>query len=299
MISSVQAFADEAETAARLALALGIEFREIGLHQFPDGETLPTVPPGPSTVLAYRSLDRPNDKLIPLLLACDAWRRAGAQRLVLIAPYLCYLRQDAVFRPGQPLSRDVVGGLLAGAFDRIVTVDPHLHRTRDLGSQWGRPVTTISAAPALAAVLGGAVNGSVVVGPDEESAPWAAALGQALGAPHATFRKQRHGDRAVSLDYDGQVPLEGRRAVLVDDVASTGETLAAAARLARLRGAAAVDAAVSHALFGPDALDRLRAAGVERVVSTDSCRHPGEVAPLTGLIAAAVRDELPALSLGR
>ena len=78
----------------------------------------------------------------------------------------------------------------------------------------------------------------------------------------------------------------------MDDVASTGETLAAAARLASGRGAAAVDVAVSHALLGVDARDRLQQAGIGRIVSTDSCRHPAEAAPLAALIAPAVRDEL-------
>jgi len=81
----LQAFEDEAEPAGRLAAALGVEVRHVVLHRFPDGETLPTVPATASTLLVYRALDRPDPKLMPRLLACDAWRRAGARRLVLVA----------------------------------------------------------------------------------------------------------------------------------------------------------------------------------------------------------------------
>lgn len=289
---ALHAFPDEAAPAARLGEALGLEPRLVDVHSFPDGETLPTVAGGALTVLLYRSLDRPDAKLMPLLLACDAWWRAGARRLVLVAPYLAYMRQDAVFRPGQPLSRDVLGGLLVRNFDRLVTVDPHLHRTADLGRQWRMPVSVLSAAPALAAALGGGA-GTVVIGPDVESAPWARALAAALKAPHATFRKHRAGDWEVSLETGGAPPVRGRRVVLADDVASTGQTLATAARAAKRLGAARVDVAVTHALFGPRGEERLRAAGVDSIVYSDSCAAGARGVALAAVLCAALADELP------
>ncbi len=80
-----------------------------------------------------RSLDRPNDKLIELLLAAEAARELGARHLTLVAPYLCYMRQDAAFRPGEAVSQRIDGRFLARSFDAVVTVDPHLHRTARLG----------------------------------------------------------------------------------------------------------------------------------------------------------------------
>lgn len=291
MTAVLHAFEDEAAPAGRLAAALGLEFGLVNLHEFPDGETLPTVPGAASTVLVYRSVDRPNPKLMPLLLACDAWRRAGARRLVLVAPYLSYLRQDALFEPGQSLSRDVLGGLLAPRFDRIVTVDPHLHRTADLSASWNTPVTVLSAAPLLAAALPG-LAAPLVVGPDAEAGAWARALAEALGAPHVTFRKERHGDRDVQLTLPDGVAIRGRSAVLVDDVCSTGVTLERATERLGEAGAASVDVAVTHALFDDEALARLKRAGARRIVSSDSCEHPTNAAPLAGLLAAALRGEL-------
>jgi len=287
----LQAFEDEAEPARRLAAALGVAFGQVALHRFPDGEALPTVPGAAPTVLIYRSLDRPDPKLMPLLLACDAWRRAGARRLVLVAPYLSYLRQDALFAPGQPLSRDVLGALLGPRFDRFVTVDPHLHRTADLSASWNAAVTVLSAAPVLASALRDVAE-PLVVGPDEEAGAWASALGRALGAPHVTLRKQRQGDRDVSLTLPEGLDVRGRSTVLVDDVASSGVTLERAAQRLRAAGAASVDVAVTHALFDDAAQVRLERAGVRRIVSSDSCRHGSNGAPLAGLLAAALRREV-------
>ncbi|MFN4177048.1 ribose-phosphate diphosphokinase [Phenylobacterium sp.] len=289
--AAVHAFAEDEVPAGRLAAALGVPLRLVDLHAFPDGETLVTVAESPPTVVVYRSLDRPNGKLVPLLLACDAWRRAGARRLVLVAPYLCYLRQDTLFRPGQSLSRDVIGGLLGPRFERIVTVNPHLHRTPDLGPVFpGAEVTVLSAARELARALGGA-DQAVVVGPDEESAPWAAAVGAALSAPSLTLLKHRSGDREVELTAPDPKALAGRRAILVDDICSSGATLARAVERLRAAGAASVEIAVTHALFDAEAEARLKAAGAVRIVSTDSCAHPTNAVALAPLLAGALRSE--------
>lgn len=289
----VHAFEDEAEAAGRLAQALGVGLGLVKVHRFPDEETLPTVPAAATTVIVYRSLDRPNPKLMPLLQACDAWRRGGARRLVLVAPYLSYLRQDMVFAAGQPLSRDVMGGLLSPRFERIVTVDPHLHRTPDLGVAWGVATTVLSAAPVLGRALAES-GATLVVGPDVEAGPWAAAVARELGVPHLTLRKERHGDRDVRLTLADPAAVRGQAVALTDDVCSSGSTLAQAAKLLREAGAASIDIAVTHALMDDAATARLREAGAGRIVSTDSCLHPTNGARLAELLAAALRDELAA-----
>jgi ribose-phosphate pyrophosphokinase len=288
---SVHAFLDEYVPARRLADAMGAPFRHIELHRFPDGESLPTVAECSGNVALYRSLDRPDPKLMPLLLAADALRGRGAERVVLVAPYLCYLRQDAVFQPGQSLSRDVIGRLLGEAFDAIVTVQPHLHRTFALQDVFGRAtVTSLSAAEPLAAALSPILPGALVVGPDVESKPWVKDLAGLLSADTFTFTKVRRGDREVDLASARKEAISGRRIVLVDDICSSGATLEAAARRLRDLGAASIDAAVAHALLDAACEARLRAAGVRRMVSTDSCPHPTNAAPLAALLAEALRD---------
>jgi len=290
---SVQAFADEAAPAGRLAKALGAGLEVIDLHRFPDGEVLPTARAAAPTTILYRSLDHPDAKLIALLLAADALRRAGARRLVLVAPYLCYLRQDAVFAPGQPLSRDVVLPLIGARFDRVVTVQAHLHRTTDLSAVLGAPAQNLSAVPALARLVGGE-DRPIVVGPDTESAGWTSEWAAATGGEAHTFRKTRLGDRRVRLEADWLARAKGRRALVVDDVASSGATLAAAVRRLVRAGAGPVDIAVAHALFDRRAEARLRRAGARRIVSTDSVVHPTNEACLAPLLARALKDEAAA-----
>jgi ribose-phosphate pyrophosphokinase len=294
VITAVHAFADEADAAGRLARALGTPLHLIELHAFPDGEHLPRVAPASGAVALYRSLWRPDDKIAPLLLAADALRRRGAARVILTAPYLCYMRQDAVFHPGEPLSRDVIGRLLGERFEAVVTVEPHLHRTRDIGAAFaGATVVVLPAAATLAAAFAPADPALVVIGPDSESAPWAAAVAGALGVRSMTVTKTRRGDRDVALTLDDRGGIAGRPILLVDDIGSSGATLEAALGALKAHHAGPVDIALAHALYDEAAGRRLAAAGARRVVSTDSCPHPTNGAPLAALLADALRDLTP------
>ena len=121
----IQGLPSSSRDAARLAARLGLPFHEIAIHAFPDGEMRVTAGPAASTTIIYASLDRPNDKLIALAFAAEALRRGGAKRLVLLAPYLCYMRQDTAFHEGEAISQKVIGPLLARCVNRVVTVDAH------------------------------------------------------------------------------------------------------------------------------------------------------------------------------
>ncbi|MFC3068358.1 ribose-phosphate diphosphokinase [Phenylobacterium soli] len=291
MTAAVFAFSEDLAPATRLAEALGRPLREIALHRFPDGESLPQVGQGAEVAILYRALEDPDPKLMPLLLAADALRRAGARRLVLVAPYMPYLRQDMVFEPGQPLSRDVMGALLGPAFDRIVTVEPHLHRTSDLTPVFaGRPVTVLSASALLADAIGPAGD-PLIIGPDAESAPWAQAVADRLGAGCLVFEKQRYGDRHVRLTLPEDAEIAGRRVAIVDDICSSGGTLAEAVKAVVARGAETTEIAVVHALFDARAEARLMRAGARRIVSTDAVEHPTNAIHLAGLLAGALEQE--------
>ena len=283
-------FPEYAPQARALAAAAGMPCRIVDVHRFPDGESRLTLPPAlPAAVTLCRSLDRPNDKLVELLLAAATARDLGAARVTLVAPYLCYMRQDMAFAPGEAVSQRVVGRLLAERFDRVITVDPHLHRVSDLGVAipCGSNAVALSAAPVIARFLASRLHAPLLLGPDSESRPWVEAIAAAAGFEAAVAAKTRTGDRQVAIELPG-TDLSGREVVLVDDVASTGCTLARAAEKCLERGAARVHVVVTHGLFVGDAVDHLKDAGVDRIWSTDSVTHDTNAIPLAGVLAAAL-----------
>ena len=282
-------FDDEVEFACALGRMAGLPVQRIGRHRFPDGELKLTLPPKlDAEVCVLRSLHAPNEKLVELILAARAAREQGAREVTLIAPYLAYMRQDSAFNPGEVVSQKVIGRLLAELFDALVTVDPHLHRVATLNEAvpLARAVA-LSAAPLIGHFVAMRGRNPMLVGPDAESAQWVHAAATYNGLPWAVCRKTRHGDTEVEVELPA-AQIAGREVVLVDDVASSGNTLAAAARALLAAGAARVDAVVTHAALTPQAGATLRAAGIAEFWSTDTVPHESNALSVVPLLADAL-----------
>ncbi len=290
------AFADEHALAERLAAELACELAIVAEHRFPDGEIKLTLPSRlPEHVAVLRGLHQPNERLVQLLLTAKTARRLGAKRLVLAAPYLAYMRQDIEFQPGEAISQRIVAGFLGELFERVVTIDPHLHRIASLDEVMpGSRGIALTAAPLLGDWIASQWAGApppLLVGPDEEALQWVRAAGAGTGLDGWVCRKTRRGDRDVDVELP-DVDITDRAVVLIDDVASTGHTLVKAAQALRSRGVASIDVAVVHALFGRDAIAQLAAAGIGRVWSTDAVPHASNVVTVAPLLARAIADGL-------
>lgn len=295
MSLAIQGLPSSARDAAALAARLGAPFHEIAIHPFPDGEIRVTVGPAAATTVVYASLDRPNDKLVALMFAAEALRRGGARRLVLVAPYLCYMRQDIAFTAGEAISQKVIGPLLAQCFDRVVTVDAHLHRTPDIAAVFpGIQSANLSAMPAIADALRktGLDPATVVVGPDAESLPWVRDLAGRLGLSHTVATKTRRGDRSVAIEFHDIAGIAGRPALIVDDVVASGGTIVTCARALAAAGATSIDAVVTHALFPEAAHREMISAGIRSIRSTRSVPHFSNAIALDELLMSALKGEL-------
>ncbi len=279
---------DEA-LADALASARDAARGALHVRAFPDGESHVRVDAEvlDRVVTLVCSLHRPDVRMVPLALAASTARDLGASGIYLVAPYLPYMRQDARFVPGEGVSSRYVARWLDGLVDGVVTVDPHLHRVASLGELFHKPTQAVSAAGAIARWVRGLSREVVIVGPDAESAQWAQALARELDVPWLVMEKVRRGDRDVCVQAQGLERASGRLPILIDDIISTGRTMAQAAAALVEAGCERPVAVGVHAVFADDAVALLHQAGCAQVVTCDTIPHATNAIALSETIALA------------
>jgi len=243
-----------------LANGLGIEPFDLEHRRFPDGESYVRlrIEPESASVILVATLDRPDAKLPALLFAADTARDLGARRVGLVAPYLAYMRQDRRFKPGEAVSSRTFARCLSEHFDWLVTVDPHLHRYAGLDEIYRLETTVVTAAPAMADWITANVERPVLIGPDSESEQWVRDVASHHDLPWRVLTKTRHGDRDVTIDVSDLDGLADHTPVLVDDIVSSGATVAEATRQLTDNGMKAPVVVAVHGLFGDRSRELLR-----------------------------------------
>lgn len=278
--------------ADALAAEAGVERMPVTVRRFPDGESYVRADPmvRGRRVSIVCTLDRPDDKLVPLLLLAAAVREAGALAVGLVAPYLAYMRQDRRFQPGETVSARHVAAWITRHFDGLVTVDPHLHRIADLSQIYGASSRVVHAGHSVAAWLKAEVPKPLLIGPDEESAQWVGDVASRADAPFVVLSKTRRGDREVEVSVPDVERWRSHTPVLVDDIVSTARTMIAAVGQLRRAGMAPPVCVAVHAVFAQTAFEDLRKAGAGDIVSCNTIAHPTNRISIVPAVAAAVQN---------
>jgi ribose-phosphate pyrophosphokinase len=280
--------------AAAVARSLDVELAGCVVDRFPDGELsvrlLDSV--RGSHVHVIQPTSPPvNDHLMELLAFADACRRAAATSVTAIVPYFGYSRSDKRHGRREPITASMVGRLIETVgIDHVITIDLHTIQTEGFFSI---PVDTLTAVPTLCAVLAEELPANtVIVSPDAGRVVLATAYAERLHLPLAVLHKRRasaHETHTTHLVGD----VEGMVCLIIDDMISTGGTIVESARALREAGAQACRVAATHGLLLDGAAERLRDAGIESVLVTDTVpvAEAGviRVASVAGLLAAVIR----------
>lgn len=259
------------ELARQIAELAGRRLVPASISAFADGETRVVIEADvrDAAVCIVQPTSAPvNARLMALALIADAACAEGAASVTAVMPYFGYARQDARGRPGEPRSAQLAARLLGCAgVTRAVVLELH---SPALENAFAMPLLQLQADELLLPVIREwGLADLVIVSPDAGGLKRAQRIAGSLAVPLAAVAKMRpHADVAVASRVLGEV--RGRACVIVDDMASTGGTIAEAARALSAAGAREVHAAFVHAVMAPGALERILSAGVRRIAATDS-----------------------------
>ncbi|MBU0456681.1 MAG: ribose-phosphate diphosphokinase [Nanoarchaeota archaeon] len=275
------------DIAKEIAKKLKKKFSPLTISSFPDGDIylrFNTDVKNKKVVIVQSFQPNSDMSLFDIIFAAETAKDLGAKKVVLVAPYLAYMRQDKRFNSGEAISSRIMAKLLNNSIDKIITIDPHIHRYKSLKDIFTISAVKLTANPVIAEFIKKKMKDVVIMGPDWESYQWAEVIAKQIGAEATVLKKTRFSSRHVTEKMIKPVSIEGKNVVIVDDIISTGHTIAEAAKKAKKMKAKSVTAIGVHGLFVENAIDKLKKAGVDRIFTTNCIEHPTNKIDITPIL---------------
>ncbi|HEO1319716.1 TPA: ribose-phosphate diphosphokinase [Streptococcus agalactiae] len=284
------------EIAEKISQASGIPLGKMSSRQFSDGEIMINIEEtvrGDDIYIIQSTSFPVNDNLWELLIMIDACKRASANTVNIVVPYFGYSRQDRIAASREPMTAKLVANMLVKAgVDRVLTLDLHAVQVQGF---FDIPVDNLFTVPLFAEhynQLGLSGEDVVVVSPKNSGIKRARSLAEYLDSPIAIIDYAQDDSEREEGYIIGEV--EGKKAIIIDDILNTGKTFAEAAKILERGGATEIYAVASHGLFAGGAADILESAPIREIIVTDSVlskeRIPSNIKYLTAsyLIADAI-----------
>jgi ribose-phosphate pyrophosphokinase len=270
------------DLGSRIAGKLGVDLTDAGLKTFTDGEVYCRYAEsirGADLFIVQSIVGNDgeglnvNDALMELLVMVDAALGASAHRVIAVTPWYGYSRQDKKSAPREPITARLVARMLETAgIDRLLTMDLHAGQVQGF---FQKPVDHMTAMPVLTQYvkdqLGTDPSNLVIISPDAGRVKLTRKFAQKVGVEYALLEKERPAQQVAEIGYViGADKIQGKTAVIVDDIIDTGGTLAAGAQTVLDSGAAKVFAVATHGLFSGRAYETLAASPLSGIVVTDT-----------------------------
>ncbi len=265
------------------------------LRSFPDNETylrvLSNVEDREAIVVC--TLYEPDNKLLPLLFLCRLLKELKVKSLTLIAPYLAYMRQDKQFNPGEAVTSNYFATLLSSFADRLITIDPHLHRRVSMKEIYTIPCDVLHAAKLISEWIKNNIPYALLIGPDAESEQWVSEVAKNANAPFIILKKIRSGDTVVKVTVPQVENYKNYTPVLVDDIISTARTMIETVGHLQHAGMKAAICIGVHGVFAKNAYTDLKNSGVRQIVTCNTINHKTNAIDISELIIQQLKNSIP------
>lgn len=280
------------ELSKKLASQLGAEIGKVVIRQFPDGETYIQIKSDVKSkkVVLLCTLHEPDRKILPLYFLSKTAIELGANCTCLIAPYLAYMRQDKRFHSGEGITSVYFGALVSQFAEKLVTVDPHLHRRTSLSEVYNIPNKVLHAANHISKWIEQHISNPVFVGPDSESEQWVSEVAKNANAPFLVLEKIRHGDKDVEVSVPQVDNYKNHTPVLVDDIISTARTMIETVGHLKKAGMKPPVCIGVHAVFAENAYKDLKKSGVAEIITCNTIPHESNRIDISDLLSNGYRE---------
>jgi ribose-phosphate pyrophosphokinase len=274
-----------------ITTGLNAEKGNYNLHRFPDGESYVRIE---STVenknaIVICTLHEPDDKLLQLFFLCKLLKELKAKRVILVAPYLAYMRQDKRFNPGEAVTSTYFASLISSFTDELITIDPHLHRRNSLSEIYSIPSQVLHATDHISDWIKNNIAKPVLIGPDSESEQWVSDVAKKANAPYIVLEKIRNGDRDVEVSVPHVETYKDYTPVLVDDIISTARTMIETVNHLKSSGMKPAVCIGVHAVFANNAYQELIKAGASSIITCNTIQHESNRIDLSDQIIQALK----------
>ncbi len=276
------------DLAKKIANSKGAYFSKLFVDNFPDGELhirfdceLKN-----KDVFLVQTLYPINEAITEVLLAAYTAIDLGARSVNLIAPYMAYMRQDKRFKPGEAISSLIVGKLF-NVFDSIITIDPHLHRHKDLNEVFKTKTKVLTSNDLIENFIKKNFSDAFVIGPDGESNQWAESIANNIGLKSIVFTKKRYSSEKVSVTGKGLNGVKGKDVIIIDDIISTGHTVLEAVLDIKKFKPKSITIVGIHGIFAEKKVYDEIKKNVKRIVTTNTIDNAHSVIDVSKLIASS------------
>lgn len=276
--------------ANSLIILLHADAGEVVTRHFPDGETYVKILSSvyQKEAIIVCSLHQPDDKILPLYFLAKTLKEFGASSVTLVTPYLPYMQQDKRFTDGECISSELFAKLLSSFVDKVITIDPHLHRHTSLDEIYSIHTSVLHVSPLISKWVKENIHQPILIGQYCESGQWIAKMAADANAPYIILEKTFKGDRDVKV----VVPLAEKSKVctpvLVDSIISSANTMTENIGYLKKTGMKPPVCIGIHAVFASGAYDKLIKAGTGKIITCNTIAHPSNAIYIDELLSQEI-----------
>ena len=274
------------DLAKSVAKKLNQEYSELNVKHFPDGELYIKFETEVKNkeVILVQTFKPANEAILEVILARDTAKELGAKKVILVCPYLAYIRQDKRFNDGEAVSSKVIGNLLKD-FDKVITIDPHLHRYKSVSEMIKTKTEKLSANDLIKNYIKNNYKNPIIIGPDEESYQWAREIAKSIKSHAAILKKKRFSSTHVEVKLQSQVEVKNQDVIIIDDILSTGKTILKTIDILKKQKPKSINIVAIHVIFADKETFQKLKQNTKSIVTTNTIENNHSKIDVSQLIA--------------